>query len=135
MIMGILRTPLLVKDYEEAIAFYCEKIGFQVTEDTPLEGKRWVRLRAPGNQGSEILVVKAKNERETLAIGNQSAGRVLFYMETDHFDSDYERLRLNGVEFSESPRTESYGKVAVFKDLYGNRIDLIMSLKFPTDFS
>lgn len=125
MITGILQTALIIRDYEETLDFYCGKLGFIVTEDTQLKQKRWVRIRTPGNQGSELLLVKATNEKESLAIGNQSGGRVLFYLYSDDFDSDYEQFRALGVEFSESPRTESYGKVAVFKDLYGNRIDLI----------
>ena len=125
MITGIVLTTLVVRDYEEAKEFYCGKLGFLVVEDTQLAEKRWVRIRAPGNQGSEILLSKAVGERQTASIGNQTGGRVLFFMHTDDFDSDYERFRSMGIEFSEGPWEDSYGKVAVFKDLYGNRIDLI----------
>jgi catechol 2,3-dioxygenase-like lactoylglutathione lyase family enzyme len=125
MIVSIAMTALIVRDYEEAKTFYCGKLGFSEVEDAQLENKRWVRLRAPGNMGSEILLSKAVNEKQEASIGNQTGGRVLFFMHTDNFDSDYKDLISKGVEFIEGPFTKPYGKVAVFKDLYGNRIDLI----------
>ena len=125
MITGIVHTALVVRDYEEAMAFYCGKLGFMVVEDTPLENKRWIRLKAPGGQGSEILLSKAVDEKQRTSVGNQTGGRVLFFFQTDDFDSDYEKFRSLGVNFTEGPWEDSYGKVAVFKDLYGNRIDLI----------
>jgi len=125
MITGIAHTALLVHDYEEAKEFYCKKLGFKVAEDTPLESKRWVRLRAPGGGGSEILLSKAVDDKQRASIGNQTGGRVLFFLHTDDFDSDYEKFRASGIEFVEGPLVHSYGKVGVFKDLYGNRIDLI----------
>ncbi|MCM0605932.1 MAG: VOC family protein [Xanthomonadaceae bacterium] len=128
MITGIALTALLVRDYDDAIAFYCGKLGFVVVEDTKLEKKRWVRIRAPGNQGSEILLSKAEDEKQTSVIGNQAGGRVLFFMHTDDFESDYEKFKSLGVKFLEGPRKESYGTIAVFSDLYGNRIDLIQPL-------
>jgi len=127
MIIKIAQVSLVVRDYEEAKNFYCKKLGFLVAEETHLEKKSWIRLRAPGNQGTEIILSKAVDEMQRAAIGNQAGGRVLFFMETDNFNSDYEKLLEAGIEFSEKPRSESYGKVAVFKDLYGNRIDLIQS--------
>jgi catechol 2,3-dioxygenase-like lactoylglutathione lyase family enzyme len=129
MIIGILQTTLLVRDYDEAIAFYCGKLGFVVTEDTQLSNKRWVRILPPGGQGSEILLSKAVNQDQTEVIGKQAAGRVLFFMSSDNLENDYKNLLSLGVEFTEHPRNESYGKVAVFKDLYGNRIDLIQQNK------
>lgn len=125
MILGIAQTCLLVRDYDEAKRFYCEKLGFVVIEDTQLEQKRWVRLRALGNLGSEILLSKAESEPQMKVVGNQAGGRVLFYLHTSDFAADYEKLRALNVEFHEGPFQRSYGKVAVFKDLYGNRIDLI----------
>jgi catechol 2,3-dioxygenase-like lactoylglutathione lyase family enzyme len=126
MILGIVHTALIVREYEEAKIFYCEKLGFRLLEDSahPNE-KRWVRLGAPGKLGSEILLSKATNGEQLASVGNQTGGRVLFFMQSDDFDTDYISLRERGVEFAEAPREETYGKVAVFKDLYGNRIDLV----------
>jgi catechol 2,3-dioxygenase-like lactoylglutathione lyase family enzyme len=126
MIIGVVHTALLVREYEEAKHFYCNKLGFVVVEDTLLpSGKRWVRLKAPGGMGSEILLSRAVNDKQREAVGNQTGGRVLFFLHTDDFDSDYEAFRSMGIEFTEGPWDETYGRVAVFKDLYGNRIDLI----------
>jgi catechol 2,3-dioxygenase-like lactoylglutathione lyase family enzyme len=125
LITGIAYTALVVRDYEEAIDFYCRKLGFIVAEDTPMQSKRWIRLRAPGGHGAEILLSKAANDRQRACIGNQTGGRVLFFVHTDDFDADYDRFRSSGIEFVEGPLDAAYGKVAVFKDLYGNRIDLI----------
>ena len=125
MITGIVHIALLVREYEEALEFYCEKLGFLIVEDTQLENKRWVRLKAPGGQGSEILLSRAVDDEQRAAIGKQAGGRVLFFLNTDNFDSDYDRFGSMGVEFTEGPWDRPYGKVAVFKDLYGNRIDLI----------
>lgn len=119
MITGIVHTALVVRDYEEAKEFYCGKLGFVVVEDTQLPKKRWVRIKPPGNQGSEILLSKAVDERQAASIGNQAGGRVLFFMHTDDFDADYAAFRSKGIEFTEGPWDDSYGKVAVFKDLYG----------------
>ncbi len=130
MITGIVHTALVVRDYEEAKDFYCGKLGFVVVEDTQLEKKRWVRIRPPGGHGSEILLSKAVDEIQAAAIGKQAGGRVLFFMHTDNFDSDYENFRSLGIEFTEGPWDDSYGKIAVFKDLYGNRIDLIQPKNF-----
>ena len=125
MITGIALTALIVRDYEEAIAFYCGKLGFIVAEDSKLEKKRWIRLRAPRGKGSEILLSKAVDDKQCAAIGNQTGGRVLFFLHTDDFDADYAKLKSSGIEFAEGPWEADYGKAAVFKDLYGNRIDLI----------
>jgi len=130
MIMGIAYTALVVREYEEAMEFYCGKLGFIVAENTQLKNKRWIRLKAPGGKGSEILVSKAVNEQQRVTVGNQTGGRVLFFLHTDNFDSDYERFRSLGIEFIEGPTHETFGKVAVFKDLYGNRIDLIQPLSY-----
>jgi catechol 2,3-dioxygenase-like lactoylglutathione lyase family enzyme len=125
VITRIAHTALIVREYDEAIEFYCGKLGFRVAEDTPLKNKRWVRLKAPGGEGSEILLSKAVSEKQKDAVGNQTGGRVLFFFHTDDFDGDYAKLSSMGVEFVEGPWDEEYGKAAVLKDLYGNRIDLI----------
>ena len=116
---------LLVNDYQDALDFYCGKLGFSVVENTPLPTKRWIRLKVPGSMGSEILLSKAADQRQREYVGKQAGGRVLFYLQTDDFDSDCQLLLSRGVIFTEMPRLEAYGKVAVFQDLYGNRIDLI----------
>jgi catechol 2,3-dioxygenase-like lactoylglutathione lyase family enzyme len=128
MIQGIAHVSLIVREYQEAIDFYCGILGFSVIEDTPLEHKRWIRLKSPGGIGSEILLSKAVNEKQLASVGNQTGGRVLFFLHTNNFNEDIKNLRLRGVEISEAPSDQSYGKVAVFKDLYGNRIDLIEPL-------
>jgi|CXWL01.1.fsa_nt_gi isochorismate pyruvate lyase len=126
MITNVAQTALLVREYDEAKRFYCDKLGFSVVEDTELSGgKRWVRLRAPGRQGSELLLSRAVDDKQKSVIGNQAGGRVLFFFHTNDFDADYKAFRSRGVEFMEDPRDEVYAKVAVLKDLYGNRIDLI----------
>ena len=130
MIVEIAYTALIVDEYERAIAFYSGILGFNVVEDSLVQsGKRWVRLASPGGRGSEILLSRAVNEQQKSVIGNQAGGRVLFFLHTDDFQSDYELFKLRGVEFTEGPSTHSFGKVAVFKDLYGNRIDLIESAR------
>ena len=116
-------VALLVRDYDEAIAWFCDRLGFALTEDTPREGKRWVTLSA--GDGAELLLARAVGETQEAQIGAQSGGRVFLFLETDDFDRDYAAFRERGVEFLETPRCESYGKVAVFRDLYGNKWDLI----------
>jgi catechol 2,3-dioxygenase-like lactoylglutathione lyase family enzyme len=126
MIRSVTQAALLVRDYDEAKQFYCEKLSFEVVEDTLLPtGKRWVRVRAAGNHGADILLSRAVDEGQRSVVGKQAGGRVLFFLHTDDLAGDYKRMRESGVEFVEEPRRESYGTVAVFKDLYGNRIDLI----------
>ena len=116
---------VLVGDYDEAIAFYAGKLGFALREDTPLApGKRWVVV-APQNSATGLLLAKAANERQAEAIGNQSGGRVFLFLQTDDFSRDHAAYLERGVRFIEAPRTEAYGWVAVFEDLYGNRWDLI----------
>jgi catechol 2,3-dioxygenase-like lactoylglutathione lyase family enzyme len=119
-------TALVVRDYDEALAFYVGKLGFEVREDTRLDSeKRWVVVAPPGSVESGILLAKAANARQAEAIGNQSGGRVFLFLVTDDFDRDHKRFLKQGVRFIEEPRGESYGTVAVFEDLYGNRWDLI----------
>jgi catechol 2,3-dioxygenase-like lactoylglutathione lyase family enzyme len=116
---------LLVPDYDEGIAFYTGPMGFDLLEDTDLgQGKRWVRVAPTGAQ-TAFLLAKAVGDRQIEAIGNQGGGRVWLFLQTDAFDPDYTRMRDNGVHFEEAPRDEAYGKVAVFRDPFGNRWDLI----------
>jgi catechol 2,3-dioxygenase-like lactoylglutathione lyase family enzyme len=126
MITRVAQVALLVDDYARARAFYCGLLGFTVAEDTPLAGgKRWVRLRAPGGEGSELLLSCAVTAAERAAIGQQAGGRVFLFLHTDDLRAEHARLAAAGVRFTEAPRWEPYGGVAVFQDLYGNRIDLI----------
>ena len=119
---------LLVRDYDEAIAYYTGVLGFRLVEDTPLApGKRWVLVAPPGATGAGtcLLLAQAKNAAELAAVGHQSGGRVFLFLHTDDFARDYAAFCVRGVEFLEEPRTESYGTVAVFRDLYGNKWDLL----------
>ena len=119
-------VTVLVRDYDEAIAWYSEMLGFEVAEDRPLgDGKRWVLLAQPGSTGPHLLVAKAATTEQAAAIGNQAGGRVFLFLETDDFARDHRALRSGGVRFVEEPRRETYGIVAVFLDLYGNKWDLI----------
>ncbi len=117
---------ILVTDYDEAIHFYTEVLGFLLVEDTKLsETKRWVRVAPPGSIETSILLAKAANETQSQFVGNQSGGRVFLFLHTDDFWRDYNRLLQKKVEFIRQPSEESYGVVAVFKDLYGNLWDLV----------
>ena len=125
MIRGIAQVALLVREYDETIEFYSGILGFSVLEDTPRPTKRWVRLAPAGGFGSQLLLSRAESEEQRAQVGRQAGGRVFLFLHTDGLDAEYARLRARGVTFTESPRTEAYGKVAVFTDLYGNRLDLI----------
>lgn len=116
---------LVVRDYDEAIAYYKDVLGFVLVEDTPVEGKRWVLVRPLGDAGTSLLLAKAVNPEQTSRIGDQTGGRVFLFLHTDDFWRDYHVMRSRGVQFMEQPRDESYGTVAVFADLYGNRWDLL----------
>jgi catechol 2,3-dioxygenase-like lactoylglutathione lyase family enzyme len=116
---------LLVRDYDEALAFYVGKMGFTLAEDSELgDGKRWVVV-APGAAGTRFLLAKASDEAQVAMIGGQGGGRVWLFLHTDTFEADHARLSAAGVKFLEEPRHEVYGSVAVFEDLYGNRWDLL----------
>lgn len=118
-------TAIIVRDYDEAIAFYCGKLGFNLREDRELSpDKRWVVV-GPRGAESGLLLAKASNDPQRASIGNQSGGRVFLFLETDDFWRDYNAFVSAGVVLAESPRHESYGTVVVFEDLYGNRWDLI----------
>lgn len=116
---------LLVPDYDQAIAFYVDTLGFSLLEDTDLgDGKRWVRV-GPAATGTALLLAKAIGDQQQAAIGQQGGGRVWLFLETDDFAKDYARLQAKGVPFEETPRHETYGTVTVFRDPFGNRWDLI----------
>lgn len=123
---------LVVREYDEAIAFYTQKLGFSLLEDTPLSAaKRWVVI-APKNANPEtcgILLAKAADEKQLQSIGNQTGGRVGFFLYTDDFWRDYHQYRANGVQFVREPLQQDYGIVAVFADLYGNLWDLLAPKK------
>ncbi len=122
----IAQVAITVLDYDEAIAFYVGRVGFSLVQDSDLgQGKRWVRVRPPGSDGVCILLARAVTPEQVASVGNQTGGRVFLFFETDDFWQDYERLRNNGVNFVRPPSKETYGTVAVFEDLYGNKIDLI----------
>ena len=122
-------VTLVVRDYDDAIAFYTGKLGFTLVEDTKLGGdKRWVLIAPPGSSKTRLLLARADGETQEKAIGNQTGGRVFLFLYTDDFDRDYARMTAAGVTFLEEPRDEPYGKVAVFEDLYGNKFDLLEPL-------
>ncbi len=117
---------LLVRDYDEALAYYCGVLGFSCVEDTDLGGgKRWVLVAPPGAKECSLLLARATTPEQAAAIGHQSGGRVFLFLHTDDFARDHRRYREHGVRFLEEPRHEPYGTVAVFADLYGNRWDLL----------
>jgi catechol 2,3-dioxygenase-like lactoylglutathione lyase family enzyme len=117
---------ILVDEYDKAIAFYTGVLGFELLEDTKLTvEKRWVRVAPPGSTGTALLLAKAANDLQKSQIGLQSGGRVFLFLHTDDFDRDYAKYKSSGIEFVREPVIEEYGKVAVFKDVYGNLWDLI----------
>lgn len=119
-------VTLVVDDYDRAKAFYCDVLGFEcVTDVEQDEGKRWLVVTPKGGTGAALLLARADGEAQTQAIGNQTGGRVGFFLETDDFARDHAIFLANGVQFLEEPRREVYGTVAVFADLFGNRWDLI----------
>ena len=126
MYQRIAHIALVVKDYDEAIAFYTEKLDFQLLEDTKLsEEKRWVMIAPRGAKECCLLLAKAANEEQAKSIGNQTGGRVFLFLFTDDFERDYEKLKSKSVNFVRPPQDFDYGRVAVFEDLYGNLWDLI----------
>lgn len=119
-------VTLVVADYDEAIAFYTQRLGFRLLEDTQLSPqKRWVRVAPSGLGGAELLLARAATPEQTRCIGNQTAGRVALFLYTDDLAHDYARLQAQGVTIVRPPVIEPYGKVLVFADLYGNRWDLL----------
>jgi len=118
-------VAVVVEDYDQAIAYYTRMLGFDLIEDTPVEGKRWVLVAPRDSKGTCLLLAKAATAEQESRIGNQTGGRVFLFLHTDDFWRDYETMRLRGVTFLTEPREENYGTVAVFQDLYGNKWDLL----------
>lgn len=127
MKQSIVHVALVVQDYDEAIAFYTQKLRFTLVEDTylPEQEKRWVVIAPPGSTGTSLLLARASNAEQRPFVGNQAGGRVFLFLNTDDFWRDYERMRAEGVRFVRDPEKQPYGMVAVFEDLYGNRWDLL----------
>jgi catechol 2,3-dioxygenase-like lactoylglutathione lyase family enzyme len=123
---SLARIAFVVKDYDEAIFFFTQKLGFALIEDTHLErDKRWVVVAPQGGSGSSLVLARASDERQRAAVGNQAGGRVAFFLRTDDFWRDYRSMSAAGIAFVRPPKAEAYGTVAVFEDLYGNLWDLL----------
>jgi lactoylglutathione lyase len=126
MAYAITTLALVVHDYDEAIKFFTEALRFELLEDSDMgNGKRWVVVAPPDSKGASLLLAKTANPEQAAYIGNQTGGRVFLFLHTDDFRADYEHMKAYGVEFTEEPRDEPFGKVVVFKDLYGNKWDLV----------
>lgn len=126
----IAHVTLVVRDYDEAITFFTQSLGFDLIEDSASKDrqgrdKRWILVAPPGSRGTQILLAKASNAEEASRIGNQTGGRVFMFLHTDNFWRDYKAMIEKGVKFVRGPKEEEYGTVAVFEDLYGNRWDLL----------
>ena len=119
-------VALVVENYDDAIAFYTQKLGFDLIEDTNLgNGKRWVLIAPPNSNGTNLLLAQASTPQQLDSVGNQSGGRVFLFLHTNDFWRDYKVMQQQGVKFNEQPREEAYGTVVVFEDLYGNKWDLL----------
>ena len=126
----IMHISLVVKEYDEAIEFYTQKLNFDLIEDTRLsDTKRWVLIAPPGSKECCLLLAKAANEEQTSRVGNQTGGRVFLFLHTDNIKKDIENLKAHNIVLVRTPVVESYGTVAVFADLYGNLWDLIEPIK------
>ncbi|MBU3216036.1 VOC family protein [Clostridium estertheticum] len=127
MIQSVVHIALVVKDYDEAIEFYTKKLHFTLIEDTyqQEQDKRWVVVSPPSSSGTTILLARASKPEQLSFIGNQAGGRVFLFLGTDDFWRDYNEMITKGIEFVREPKEQSYGTVAVFKDLYGNLWDLV----------
>ena len=127
MRQSLLHVALVVRDYDEAIAFYCEKLGFDLVEDTyqSEQDKRWVVVAPPGSEGTSLLLARASTPEQAAFVGNQAGGRVYLFLRTDDFWRDYTEMRAQGIRFVREPKLARYGTVAVFEDLYGNLWDLV----------
>jgi catechol 2,3-dioxygenase-like lactoylglutathione lyase family enzyme len=123
-------VTLVVRGYDEALAFFTDALGFAVIENTPLGGgKRWVVVAPPGGRGAGLLLAQAATPEQADHVGNQTGGRVAFFLHTDDFRRDYQHMQTHGVRFAEQPRQEAYGQVVVFYDLYGNKWDLVQAIE------
>ncbi|HEY1891843.1 MAG TPA: VOC family protein [Steroidobacteraceae bacterium] len=127
MRQSIVQVAVVVRDYDEAIDFYVNRLGFSLVEDIPIEAqnKRWVVVAPPGSKESRLLLARGVGEEQASRIGNQTGGRVFLFLSTDDFWRDFRTYQARGVVFVRPPREESYGTVAVFQDLYGNLWDLV----------
>ena len=127
MKQSILNVTLVVRDYDEAIEFFTHTLHFRLVEDTyqPAQDKRWVLVSPPNSEGTDILLTRATTPEQLKAVGNQTGGRVAFFLNTDDFWRDYNEMLARGINFVREPKEESYGTVAVFEDLYGNLWDLV----------
>jgi len=127
MEQSIIHIALVVRDYDEAIAFFCHKLHFTLIEDSyqPEQDKRWVVVAPAGSKGTNLLLARAATQEQESFIGNQTGGRVFLFLRTDDFWRDYNEMTAAGIKFFRAPKTETYGTVAVFEDLYGNLWDLI----------
>ena len=127
MKQSIIHVALVVREYDEAIEFFCNKLKFTLVEDTyqPEQDKRWVVVKPPGSVGTSILLARASNQGQEWYIGDQTGGRVFLFLGTDDFWRDYEAMVSDGIRFVREPKVEPYGTVAVFEDLYGNLWDLV----------
>jgi catechol 2,3-dioxygenase-like lactoylglutathione lyase family enzyme len=127
MRQSIVHVALVVRDYDEAIAFFCGKLHFDLVEDSyqAEQHKRWVLVAPPGSKGTSILLARAASPEQESYIGRQTGGRVFLFLQTDDFRRDYERMREAGIRFVREPKQAPYGTVAVFEDLYGNLWDLV----------
>lgn len=136
MAQSITSLTLVVREYDEAIAFFTNALRFELVEDTPLgNGKRWVRVRPAGSSGVSLLLARAATPEQQMYVGNQTGGRVFLFLETTDFWGDYEHMQAHGVQFTEQPRQEPYGTVVVFLDLYGNKWDLVQRNTHHTPMS
>lgn len=127
MRQAILHVALVVRDYDEAVEFYCQKLHFTLVEDSyqPEQDKRWVVVAPPGSNGTSLLLARPATPEQAAFVGNQTGGRVFLFLSTDDFWRDYNEMLSAGIHFVREPKNAPYGTVAVFEDLYGNRWDLI----------
>jgi catechol 2,3-dioxygenase-like lactoylglutathione lyase family enzyme len=127
MSQSLAMVALVVRDYDEAIDFFVNTLGFTLVEDTPMpeQSKRWVVVAPPGSTGTRLLLARAVGDEQSSCIGNQTGGRVFLFLHTDDFRRDYNAYTSRGVAFVREPKEEPYGTVAVFRDLYGNLWDLV----------
>src|SRR5262245_23320596 len=130
MKQSIIHVALVVRDYDEAIAFFCHKLHFTLVQDEyqPQEDKRWVVVAPPGSAGTTVLLARASRPEQEPFVGRQTGGRVFLFLGTDDFWRDYNEMRAAGIRFVREPKVASYGTVAVFEDLYGNLWDLVQPL-------
>ena len=127
MSQSLAHVALVVRDYDEAIAWFTARLGFTLVEDSyqPEQDKRWVLVAPPGGRGTSLLLARASTPEQQAFIGNQAAGRVFLFLETDDFRRDHEKMLAAGIRFVREPKQAPYGTVAVFEDLYGNLWDLV----------